>query len=327
VQQTVYNFAKLPVLYNLMVDEKYKDAIQVYNQMVLFYSSDGQLFLIKPTAAIDSNTRFSIQFINKAANDILLNYKKYMQERLDVYMLEHPDCLYEPIDDVHIKVQVSINFIKIYYTAPGIMTYILIYDILNNRYTVYDTLNFHSIINIHDDFIISSHHNKLYITAHYMIPYATNTNVDMGVYDNFNPEPIRCELDTGLLNLNNHLKKRFKELKVQYKNISSKDVKFKLDTFVDDVPIKPLITTNLEIQNISSYDTLVALDEINNVELLDDNTALFNFLDYSSNKIITQKNSIVAKGKTVRFILYFSSKGKYKVQGYGIIYKEHTVRL
>ena len=325
VQQTVYNFAKLPVLYNLMVDEKYKDAIQVYNQMILFYSSDGQLFLIKPTAAIDNDTRFSLQFINKAANDILLNYKQYMKKRLEQYMMEHENCSTQEIQDVEIKVQVSINYIKIYYIAPNIMTYILIYDILNNRYTVYDTLSINNINYLSNDFSITEYRDKLYVTQFYVVPYQENNNVDMAIYNNFNPESINCEIDTGVLNLNNHLKKRFKDLRIFYKNISANDVLFNSEVFLDDVPIKIQIEPTLEVRDISNTNNLIVLDEINTQNLLDQNTALFNFLDYSSNKIITQKNNIVCKGKTIRFILYFDSKGKYKVQGYGIIYKEHTV--
>ena len=65
VQVEVIRFSILPVLYNLMVSTQYLDAIQVFNQMVLFYSADGQLYLIKPTATIDSDTKFSIQYFTK----------------------------------------------------------------------------------------------------------------------------------------------------------------------------------------------------------------------------------------------------------------------
>ena len=323
VQQTTYVFATLPVLYNLLVDSRYKDAIQVYNQMILFYSADGQMFLIKPTAAIDSNTRFSIQYFNKSANDILLNYKEYMQERLGIYGVD------KVIDEVNIKVSTSVNYIKIFYSAPNIMTYILIYDIINNRYYVYDTLAFTNVKSLHNipmgEMYIVEDDKRLYFTLPNNNINELDTNVDISSFDNFNKNPIKCEIDTGTINLNNHLKKRFKELHVTYKNLSSSILEFSLDTFVDEVPIITYLSTTLEIKDILGSTTLVPVNTINSVNLIESNTLLFNFTDYTSNKFITHKSNITSRGKTIRTKLYFSSKGKYKIQGFGLIYKEHTV--
>lgn len=349
VQQSTYEFATLPVLYNLMVDERYKDAIQVYNQMILFYSADGQMFLIKPTAAIDSNTRFSIQYFNKSVNDILLNYKDYMQERLNVYKVD------KVITDVKIKVSTSINFIKIFYTAPDIMTYILIYDIINNRYYVYDTLLFSNIVGLHfipeGELYVVEDKNKIYFTLPYTQPNEPDNNVDIASYDNFSRNAIKSEIDTGVINLNNHLKKRFKDLHVIYKNLNATDLEFSLDTFIDDVPIITYLDSSLEIRNVSSHNTIVSEEYYNTlnllskninsfssadynstkfvvhntVDFLEDNTVLFNFTDYTSNKVITHRSNIVSKGKAIRTKMYFTSKGKYKIQGYGLVYKEHTV--
>ena len=323
VQQSTYEFATLPVLYNLMVDERYKDAIQVYNQMILFYSADGQMFLIKPTAAIDSNTRFSIQYFNKSANDILLNYKEYMQDRLYVYGKS------DIITDVNIKVSTSINFIKVFYSAPNIMTYILIYDIINNRWYTYDTLMFTNIKGLHNipsgEMYTIEDNNKLYFTLPYIQPNEVDNNVDMASYNNFSREAIRSEIDTGTINLNNHLKKRFKDLHVIYKNLNASAIEFSLDTFIDDIPITTYIGSSLEVRNVAGSDTIVLVEENKVINFLEDNTALFNFLDYNSNKIITHRNNIISKGKSIRTKMYFTSKGKYKIQGYGLVYKEHTV--
>ena len=341
VQQKVYNFASLPVLYNIMVNEKYKDAIQVYNQMILFYSADGQMFLIKPTAAIDSNTRFSIQYFNKSANDILLNYKQYIQERLIIYGI-NPDIKEE---DITIKVVANINYIKIFYNVPGKITYILVYDVLNNRYYSYDTVSFSNVRNIHytpdGEMYITEHDNKLYFTTTNVPKQFIDSNVDSAYYNNFSPMQVQCELDTGTINLNNHLKKRFKDLRVIYKNLDANELEFKLETFVDDIPTITYIDTALEIKDVSGYNTLT-VTEINKViqllknnallitdpektEQLVENNALFNFADYNSNNIITHRTNIVNRGKAIRFKMNFSSKGKYKIQGYGLIYKEHTV--
>ena len=336
-QVSTLKFASLPVLYNLMVNEKYKDAIQVYNQMVLFYSADGQMFLIKPTAAIDSNTRFSIQYFNKSANDILLNYKDYMQQRLKAYNLSD-----KIIEDVDIKVTADINYIKIFYNGYEmikneltnvyeknyIITYILIYDVLNNRYYTYDTVSFSNIYNIYNTDIgevyVTEYKNELYFTLPYNNINEFDNNIDLSVYNNFSVQPIKSELDTGTLNLNNHLKKRFKDLHVIYKNLNANSLEFKLETFIDDIPIVSYISNTLDIKNISNYNTLVIVEDTK-VKQLIDNIALFNFADYNSNKIITHKSNIVSKGKTIRIKMNFSSEGKYKIQGYGLVYKEHTI--
>ena len=336
VQQTSYEFRTQTVLYNLMVDEKYADAIQVYNQMVLFYSSDGQMFLIKPTAAITSDTRFSIQYFNKSANDILLNYKDYMQQRLQIYGI---DAI---IKDVEIKVSATLNYIKIFYNAPGLITYILIYDILNNRYYVYDTVAFTNVKYLHyiptGELYITDYDPEgegdgdLYFTIPYALPNETDNNVDISHYDNFNPYPIESEIDSGVLNLNNHLKKRFKDLHVIYKNLNANHLEFAIEVFVDDVPIITYIDPRLEIRSILGMDTLVVVDEKKTTQLvkkkvaeLIKQTTLFDFTEYTSNKLITHRTNIVSKGKTFRTRLTFSSKGRYKIQGFGIIYKEHTV--
>ena len=330
-QQISYEFRSHVVLYNLMVNEKYADAIQVYNQMVLFYSADGQMFLIKPTAAITSDTRFSIQYFNKSANDILLNYKDYIQRRLQDYGLD------DTVGDVDIKVLANINYIKIFYST-GKITYILVYDVNNNRYFVYDTVAFSNIKYLHyipsgELYIVSGRGDdtNLYFTVPYTDTNIVDNNVDISYYDYFSPYEINAEIDTGVINLNNHLKKRFKDLHVIYKNLNANNVAFSLETYVDDIPIITYINSTFEVRNVSSFDTLVVVDNNNVVQLirpedqLIDNTALFSFIDYTSNKIITHKTNIVSKGKTIRIKMKYRSKGKYKIQGFGLIYKEHTV--
>ena len=331
VQQTVYSFATLPVLYNLMVDSKYKDAIQVYNQMVLFYSSDGQLFLIKPTAAIDSNTRFSIQYFNKSANDILLNYRDYIQERLQVYGFS--DIIEEK--DIKINVSATINYIKVFYSVPDLITYILVYDVLNNRYYTYDTIAFNNINSLQyiptGEMYVTEHNDRLYFTVQHINTLEFDGNVDTMCYDNFTQYPIKSELDTGTINLNNHLKKRFKDLHVIYKNLNASGLEFALETYVDDVPIVTYIESTFEVQNIAgASNTLVVVDNNKVKQLIEpsqlfDSNALFNFTDYTSNKIITHRSNIISKGKTIRVRMRFNSKGRYKIQGFGLIYKEHTI--
>ena len=322
VQQKSYEFRSQVVLYNLMVDKRYIDAIQVYNQMVLFYSSDGQMFLIKPTAAITSDTRFSIQYFNKSANDILLNYKDYMQRRLQEYGIDGT------IEDVDIKVSATLNYIKIFYSAPELITYILVYDVINNRYYVYDTISFTSIKYLHytpiGELYITEHKGKFYFTLPYTNMYDMDNNVDVNCYDYFNPYPINAEIDTGTINLNNHLKKRFKDLHVIYKNLNANSVEFAVETFVDDIPIVTYVSNSFEVRDINGAKTLTIV-ESNRVKELIDHASLLSFIDYTSNKIITHRTNIISRGKTIRVKMNFKSKGKYKIQGFGLIYKEHTV--
>ena len=324
VQNTKIVYNKLPVLYNLMVDENYKEAIQVFNQMVLFYSSDGQMFMIKPTATIDNNTRFSVQYFNKSANDILLNYDEYINRRLEVYGKP-----FVTKDEIKIKVLVSLNHIKIFYNVPDVITYILIYDIINNCYYTYDSTSFADIQDVffiqENEMYISHKDEHTYFTIPYSAPLEVDLNVDKAIYYDFSGEAINCEIDSGNINLNNHLKKRFKTLHTIYKNLNATSLEFVPETFVDDIPIYTALGTHLEVKDIGGTKSYESVEHSNKVDLLDNNTALFNFLDYTSNKIITHKSNSVSKGKTFRVRLRFKSKGKYKLQGFGIIYKEHRI--
>lgn len=333
IQTTVIYYATLPVLYNLMLTEQYLDAIQVFNQMVLFYSADGQLFMIKPTATIDNDTKFSIQYFNKSANNILLNYDQYMQSRLHEYGI---DTIVVK-SDVTIKVQVNINYIKIFYMYDD-YTYILVYDIINNYYYTYDTLSFTDIKNIiftseGDTYIstttLSDDKKYLFFTVKNNIPNEMDNNVDEAVYNSFKDTPICTEIDTGNLNLNNHLKKRFRDLHTVYKNLTAKSLLFILDTFIDDIPAQvsmddsmTIVSSQIGGEVVHNYECVST--KIDN-ELLEDNNALFDFSDFTSNKILTYYSSIPCLGKHFRMRMRFVSKGKYKIQSYGITFKEHQI--
>jgi hypothetical protein len=349
IEQNVTGVAwlKQAVLYNLLVNKKYADVIQVFNQMVLFYSEDGQLFMIKPNTAIDDQTRFNMQFFNKAANDILLNYDVYINERLMYYNKK------ERVEknNVKIKALVSINYIRIIYYVPNVITYMLIYDVVNNRYTVYDTLNF---TNIFDKMFVESgevflteHNNKLYFTFPHLERNTKDSHIDMAVYNNFQKESILSLIDTGNLNLNNHLTKRLRDLHVVFKNLNAENILFNVETTLDDVIAKPFYNTQLTVQDIGGISYYVPVAKINENELVDinklsetaadvvkysltnklfeDNNILLDFSDYNSSKLLTHRTSILGMGKVFRIKMQFVSKGKYKVQQFGIIYKERRV--
>lgn len=333
VQNKVIYYATLPVLYNLMLTEQYIDAIQVFNQMVLFYSADGQLFMIKPTATIDNDTKFTIQYFNKSVNDILLNYVDYMNNRLIVYGAQD---LIQDKTQVKIKVQVNINYIKIFYMYKD-YTYILVYDVINNYFYVYDTMSFSNVDNIlftedGDVYVtpttLNANEDYLFFTIKNYVPNEMDNNNDEAIYHNFVDTPILSELDTGVLNLNNHLKKRFRDLYTVYKNISSTYLDYEVETFIDDIPAQVVLGDSLTVKatevngDVSyNYDCV----EIKNTNDILKYNALFDFSLFTSNKMLTYYTNIPCLGKQFRLRLRFNSKGVYKLQSYGITFKEHQI--
>ncbi len=333
---------KQTVLYNIMASDRYADVIQVFNEMVLFYSEDGQLFMIKPSTMIDSETRFSLKYFNQAANDILMNYDTYINERLQDYGSD----LQIAKDQVQIKALISVNFIKIFYYVPGVITYILIYDVINNRYVVYDTMTF---TEISDKMFIDSgelyltvHDEKLYFTLPHTEMYQQDNIVDISITDNLRSVGIHGLIDTGNLNLNNHLNKRFRDLHVVYKNLSASKLLFGVETLMDDVLTRHCYDSQIQVQEIggtSYYVPVTVPADVNSDEagdgdgvlhdinhnIFEERNLLMDFGDYTSSKLLTHRTSILGLGKVLRLRLQFISKGKYKVQSFGIIYKERRV--
>lgn len=338
------------VLYNILANQKYADMIQVFNQMVLFYSEDGQMFMIKPNTMIDSETQFSLQYFNKSVNDILLNYHEYINERLASYNIDKTITK----DDVIIKGMLSVNFIKIFYCVPNYITYILIYDVINNRYTVQDTITF---TNIKDkmfiesgELLVTEQDQKIYLTMPYTEMNITDNMCDMSFVNSFKKIAINALIDTGNLNLNNHLRKRFRDLHVTFKNLSASTVLMNVETTLDDIVSHPFYNNVLEVQEINgtSYflsipkdndNDLINLVDINQVSevatdafkyaldqgLFENNNLLMDFSNYTSSKLLTHKSSILGMGNVLRIKLRFVSKGLYKVQSFGIVYKERRV--
>jgi hypothetical protein len=338
------------VLYNILTDPQYADVIQVFNEMVLFYSSDGQMFLIKPSTMINDETRFTLKYFNKAVNDILLNYDVYIRERFSYYNVNHTFNR----EDVVIKALVSVNFIKIMYTVPNVMTYILVYDVLNNRYYVYDSLTFHTIRDTmyvdSGDMYLTQANNQTLFTFPYKERLENENMVDITYLDFFTKHPIQTLIDTGNLNLNNHLMKRFRDLHVIFKNINATQVLMNAETVIDDIVAIPYYNEQLEIQEINGARYFIqvpkpGVNEIANLivvnalneqatntlqyaldqGLFENNNMLMDFSDYGATKLLTHRSSILGVGKVFRLKLQFVSKGAYKVQAFGIIFKERRV--
>lgn len=350
VQESTIIWTQQIVLYNIMASDRYADVIQVFNQMVLFYSEDGQLFMIKPNTVIDSETRFTLQYFNKSANDILANYDVYINERLAEYNIQEQITK----DQVQIKALLSINTIKIFYCVPGYLTYVLIYDVINNRYTVYDSLTFTDISDKmyteSGETYLTNYDGKTYFTFDYVEPNQEDSMCDMSITNNFKRIAVSALIDTGNLNLNNHLYKRFRDLYIVFKNLSASKLLFNIETVVDDVVSHPYYVTQLQVQDIggTSYyvtiprankNDIVDLIDINQVSevassaflyalnhnLFEERNTLMDFAGYTSSKLLTHKTSIVSMGKVFRLKMQFISKGKYKIQNFGIVYKERRI--
>jgi hypothetical protein len=158
----------------------------------------------------------------------------------------------------------------------------------------------------------------------------------------FQKEPIYTLIDTGNMNLNNHLMKRFRDLHVIFKNINASNVSMNIETVLDDIVATPYYDTQLEVKEVdgTSYFVQVAnLISSNIISELATNTLqyaldqglfenqnlLMDFSDYSATKLLTHRSTIVGMGKSFRLKLQFVSKGDYKIQAFGIIYKERRV--
>jgi hypothetical protein len=332
VIEKVKIYVKQAVLYNILVSDKYKNVIQVFNQNILFYSEEGQLYLIKPSTQIDSDTRYTLQMFNKNVNDILLNYDKYINERLEQYFMDNRVTK----EDVRIDAQVSINDIKIFFYVPGVITYILKYNVLTNQFTVYDTVTFNNINSLHfiegGEMYITEMNERRYITLPYTAMFEDDNNVDMTHYDNYKREPINALLDTGNINLNNHINKRYRDMHVVFKNLDTHKLLFNSETIIDDVISHPFKNLYVEVQELNGNKIIVPVEDMNTIDLMEvthDATGsfglLFDFKEFLSNRLITYKTSILGTGKVFRLRMQFISKGRYKIQEFGIIYRERSV--
>lgn len=349
-----------PVLYNINPERRYLDVIQVYNQMVLFYSNEGQLYMIRPSTTIDNETQFGIQYFNKSANAVLANFHEYITGRLYTYnkveqLDEHNQV---KKDDVQIKAIVDIDTIRIIYFVPDKITFILNYDVVNNRYTTYDTLSFTD--------VLSTNHvegGEMYITKENYSSYFTlpisrfndvDLNVDMHYSSSFKKEPIFTLLDSGNLNLNNHITKRMRDLKIVMKNIDSSKILYNAEVLMDDTVIYPFYNNMFNVRMSNGPDSRIVVDKVpvddmndlfgltqtigfsgartnmNSYYLYDDNdffnkNSLLKTETLNSNKLIEYNSSITSMGKVVRIKIQLISKGKYKLQSFGIVYKERRI--
>lgn len=361
-QKTVkeISWVQQPVLYNINPSRKYLDVIQVYNQMILFYSEEGQLYMIRPSTQINSDTQFNIQYFNKSANDILANYENYITERLITYnkLNRNEPHSYIKKEDVDIHTLLDIDNIKIFFSVPDVITFILVYDVVNNRYTTYDTLTFTDIKEtIHTEggeIYVTKEQQNSYITLPYTENLVDNNNVDMSYTQIFKKYPIFTFIDTGTINLNNHIVKRLRDFSVSIKNIDAKKILYNAAIKIDDTLVRPLYNDMFSVKAINGVSEQIKINKVP-VEDMDElfgrdqtigvggeRTDLVSYYLYSdekffennkllktetlnSNAIIEYNSSVLGIGKNIRINLQFVAKGKYKISSFGLIFKERRV--
>ena len=98
---------------------------------------------------------------------------------------------------------------------------ILRYDVIGNRYTVYDTLSFSNINEVlhieGGEAYLTQEGSNTYITKPIASRGITEDNADYHYIRQFRKEPVFAYIDTGNLNLNNHIMKRTRDLVVVLK--------------------------------------------------------------------------------------------------------------
>ena len=325
--------------------------------MVLFYSSEGQLYMIKPSSTIDSETQFGIQYFNKSANHIFANYEEYINERLKAYNklnVNDPED-YVTKEQVKIKALLDIDTIKIFFSVPNRITFVVVYDVVNNRYTTYDTLSFtqaESLWHVEGgEAYLTREGTHTYITVPIQSKLGTDQNADMHYQNVFKKEPIFTLLDTGVLNLNNHITKRMRDLRLTIKNIDATKILYNAELTLDDTIIRPMYSPNFRVKMVNGLDTTMRVEEtpqadvdelfgLNQTIGIDgtreeissfylhqdkdffEKNALLRTETINSTRLIEYNSSILGVGKNIRLRIQLVSKGKYKLQSFSIIYKE-----
>lgn len=372
---TTVSFRYKKILYNISTEVKNKTTIKNITRYITLMSNNV-LYLIKPSTYISDDTEFYLNILSKNIDAIVKNPLEFINERLKYF------GIFKQAEDYKMNLNATDNYIKLYYTSvveDKHYTLILTYDILNDRWSEEDTMSFGHPKQIYllDSTtkyeMLTEDNDQLFITfqtdkyKNMMLDEYNQSYYDLNPYETF---PINYFIDSGYLKTNEHLKKRYRQLQINMKNIDCKKIMFSYNFSVDDRSLEnnfePTYTTNtsneiIEVEKISELvldvqslkqleleitktlldnqklellekikDKLILnkdLDIMIRDALISDIGTLDNFLlDFSNleiGDIVTVKQNMFGIGRLPRLQMSFSTKNRFYILSFGIIYSEH----
>jgi hypothetical protein len=329
--------------------------------------SNNVLYLIKPSTYISDDTEFYLNILSQNIDSIVKDPLSFINERLRYYGID------SEVKEYSINLNATDNFIKLYYSVDisnnEKYTLILTYDILNNRWFEEDTCSFgkpHQIYLLDSTTkyeMLTEMNDQLFITYQTdKYKMAMMDSFGQSYYDlnYFNSHPIQYYIDSGYLKLNEHLKKRFKTLQINMKNIDSKQILFSYNFTIDDMQFEnnfePSYITNeestlIEVRKIKEIELEIANKLLKETDLrklkdlkeqlnfmkdleIEEKKAVISeignlenfFLDFSNletGDIITVKQQLLGLGRLPRIRMSFTSKNRFYILSFGLIYSEH----
>ncbi|NCU41377.1 MAG: hypothetical protein EOM19_01470 [Candidatus Moranbacteria bacterium] len=317
------------ILYNISTEEKNKVTIKNITRYITLLSNNV-LYLIKPSTYIGDDTEFYLNILSQNIDGIVKNPLSFINERLRYFGIEEEATTYD------VNLNATDNYIKLYYSvkfdANKHYTLIETYDILNNRWYEEDTISFG---NPHQIYLLDSTTKYEMLTEmndQLFITYQTDKykmlmmdEYGQSYYDKnfFESYDIEYFIDSGYLKLNEHLKKRFKTLQVNMKNIDCKEIMFGYNFTIDDRQFE----NNFEpyyVTNDSGIITEIAKDKrtmISNTGILEN--FLLDFSNLQTGDIITMKQHLLGIGRLPRIKLNFNARNRFYILSFGMIYSEH----
>lgn len=342
------------ILYNVSTEHKNKNSIKNLTRYVTLVSNNV-LYLITPSSYIADDTQFSLRILSQNIEHLVQDPIYYINERLSYFGIK------EVVKDYKFNLIATDNSIKLYYSVEaGLNPYTLVvtYDVLNNRWYEEDTITFGHPEQIYllDSTtgyeMLTSQNNQLFLT--YQTDKYKNILMDEYGQSYYDLSPIGQEqhsikyfIDTGYLKLTEHLRKRFRQLLINIKNIDSKELGFTYDFTIDDiqhvsdfeleystnnnneiVEINKLKNTKIlstkqsveELMDALGVSKIVKEEIINNTGFLDN--FILDFSNLSSSDIMMVRHNLIGRGRIPRVKMGFSATNRFYILSFGIVYTE-----
>lgn len=342
------------ILYNVSTEHKNKNSIKNLTRYVTLVSNNV-LYLITPSSYIADDTQFSLRILSQNIEHLVQDPIYYINERLSYFGIK------EVVKDYKFNLIATDNSIKLYYSVEaGLNPYTLVvtYDVLNNRWYEEDTITFGHPEQIYlldattGYEMLTSQNDQLFLT--YQTDKYKNILMDEYGQSYYDLSPIGQEqhsikyfIDTGYLKLTEHLRKRFRQLLINIKNIDSKELGFTYDFTIDDiqhvsdfeleystnhnneiVEINKLKNTKIlstkqsveELMDALGVSKIVKEEIINNTGFLDN--FILDFSNLSSSDIMMVRHNLIGRGRIPRIKMGFSATNRFYILSFGIVYTE-----